>query len=77
MKLIFVKWIDAMSVDAWTPREDLKPELGEIHSVGIIVAEDSKTLTLALNFDITNDSFSCVMNIPKRCIFFRSSVKLS
>ena len=77
MKYTFVKWIDAMSVDAWTERDQATPELGEIHSIGIIIAENSKVLTLALNCDITNDSFSCIMHIPKCCIFYRSSVKLS
>lgn len=66
---VFVKWLDAFSVDDWTPNDEcseIKP--CEIKSVGIVVENCSSHLTLALNFDTVNSNFSCILTIPRGMI---------
>jgi len=75
-KAVFIKWHDAQSVDDWTCPTEVVPKLAEVHTLGLILSEDDKMLTLALNRDMTNDNYSCFIHVPKSCIFFRKNVPL-
>lgn len=63
---VCVDWIDAFSVDPWTPAEEIsEADPCLIVSVGIVVSIDKLNLVLALNIDPAADTVSCVMNIPR------------
>lgn len=73
-KIVYVVWFDAVSVDDWTDVSEIRPELAEIHSAGLLVGETKDILSLAVNKDITNDKVSCIMNIPKKWIKVRHRI---
>lgn len=62
--LLFVKWLDAFSIDDWTHADDAKIVPCEIHSAGICIEHTVSHLTLALNHDTFNQNYSCLMTIP-------------
>jgi hypothetical protein len=63
---VFVIWEDAHSIDHWTDVSDIPDEKPTyIYSAGFLIEDRDDRLTLALNHDLTNDSISCVMVIPK------------
>lgn len=65
---LLVVWKDAVSFDDWIDREESDTPPAEVHSVGILVIEEEKYITLALNHDTINDKLSCLMTIPKGMI---------
>lgn len=75
MKYIKVHWQDAQSVDAWTEKDDLKSSCALIETVGIFVGENDEALTIATNYDTTNETYSCTIHIPKGCIVQRRFIK--
>ncbi|RTL05271.1 hypothetical protein EKK58_08410 [Candidatus Dependentiae bacterium] len=77
LNAIYVVWNDAVSYDSWTSLEDISAELAEIHTLGFIVSETPEVLSVALNFDVDNESVSCMINIPKQWIVSRKSITLA
>ncbi len=75
MSYVFILWTDASSEDAWTDRDNVNHHCNKVESVGIVVKECDKILTLALNHDIDRDSFSCIISIPKSCIIMRKNIE--
>jgi hypothetical protein len=65
MKIMKVVWFDAQSLDAWTAYEDTPSDLAEVISVGMLIKQTQKSITLALNNEITNGNYSCIMIIPR------------
>lgn len=77
MKPILVEWIDACSVDDWTDVADAKAqELAHMKTLGFLVSEDDKKLTIALSWDSSNDSVSQFLVIPKAWIESRRILKV-
>ena len=74
-KCIKVVWRDATSIDGWISSTDLDTSCDIIETVGLYVAENSKVLTVGLNWDSTIDHYSCIINIPKSWIIRRKWVK--
>jgi hypothetical protein len=74
-KFLKVHWHDAQSVDGWTFKSDIEPSLAMVVTLGHLVKEDVDTVVIALNHDETNDSYSCFINIPKKWIVQRKTVK--
>ena len=64
LEIYLVKWVDAESIDEWTSQSDIDHDLPMIESVGFLVKKTKALVTLALNYDTANDSFSCIMKIP-------------
>ena len=69
-----IEWLDAVSVDAWTDREEIEHQAQPIVSIGILVEENDEVVTLALNHDTARDAYSCIMCIPKGMITRRRVV---
>lgn len=65
---VFVSWLDALSQDEWTSREEASIEPCEIHSVGILVEKTKSKIVLALSHDTVNDNMSCIKVIPQGMI---------
>jgi hypothetical protein len=62
--LAIVEWYDACSQDEWkeSGEIDLSPE--PVVSAGIVFEHNEEKITLALNHDCSNDSYSCLITIP-------------
>lgn len=46
-RLVFINWEDAVTpTSGWTNIKDLKPELADCISIGLIVDENEKTITI-------------------------------
>lgn len=73
--IVLIRWTDAESIDGWTEGHLLDCGVAEIHSVGFLLQEDSQAVTLALNHDTKNRSYSCVMKIPIGMIIEQRIVK--
>jgi hypothetical protein len=76
MKITYLIWYDASSFDDWIDISEVKPELAEIHSCGILVSENKEALVIAVNKDNTNDKVSCSMSVPKAWIKFRKNISV-
>ena len=68
MKIVYVIWQDAVSVDAWTEDYEIQPQLSEIHTCGILIKENKTTIVVGLNHDISENQYSCFMHIPKKWV---------
>jgi hypothetical protein len=64
MKMVWVEWSDAVSVDDWEDKE-MVSGCPIVRSCGFLLKEDDKTIALALNHDVEGDRVSCAMIIPK------------
>lgn len=76
LKYVKIHWHDAQSVDDWTASADLKPSLALIETIGILKEEDDLAVVIALNYDSTNDNYSCAISIPKNCIVQKRIIKV-
>jgi hypothetical protein len=74
-KVLFVTWNDAESIDAWTDAVEIDHDPAVIHSIGLLLKEDKDSITLALNHDTKNDTYSCIMKIPKGMIVSRKFLR--
>jgi len=76
MKVVYVKWIDPASEDAWIDRKDVDMDYYLVESVGILVKETKNVLAIAVNVCAVNERTSCVMMIPKKCIMKRKDMSI-
>lgn len=66
MKILEVTWTDAVGADEWEDQKSVKnTQLARITSVGYLVAEDEKKLTLTLSIDHTHENYGAYLVIPK------------
>ena len=63
-EVVYVLWEDAESDNGW--KNDSLPGVCVCESVGIVVAEDERSLTLALC--VSEDYFNCTLCVPKSCV---------
>lgn len=74
--MVKVSWIDAESMDDWTPVEEVEHVVATIESVGWFISENKSCLTMALNHDTKNSQLSCIMKIPLGMIVSIKTLKL-
>jgi len=74
-KMVLIEWIDAESEDSWTFSPDIDHGCALIKSVGWLLKESKKSVTIALNHDTKNDSWSCIMKIPTGMIKTKKIIK--
>lgn len=74
-KILLVTWLDAESIDGWTEGDQIDHEIAPVVSIGFLLKEDPESITLALNHDTKNDSYSCIMKIPAGMIVNRKIVR--
>lgn len=77
MKAVLIEWLDAESIDDWTPAPEIDHTVATVYTVGWLVAESLETVTVALNHDKKNEAHSCIMKIPKGMIVQMRVVKTS
>lgn len=64
-KVMYIEWMDSETANEWTPLESIKIDITRIHSVGILVKEDSKNIVLSHSYDPANESYGGYIQIPK------------
>lgn len=66
---VYVEWHDATSIDAWDDEsEAIKMQPHLIRSVGWLIKEDKKSLTIALSWDEQGEQVSQYLVIPRTWI---------
>lgn len=70
-----ILWDDAESVDGWTESHLIDHGVTRVQSVGFMLSENPEAVTLALNYDTKNQSYSCIMKIPTGMIVEKRIIK--
>lgn len=73
--IVQIVWTDAESIDSWTEGHALDHKITEVYSVGYLINSDKEAVTLALNHDVKNDSYSCIMKIPMGMITQKKTLR--
>lgn len=70
LKPVLVKWEDATSVEGWTTFDDIENTEVACQSVGMLVDETPKTVTLVLSYAPTGsrELYGQAIVIPRRSI---------
>lgn len=76
MKAMLVEWLDAESIDDWTPAPEVDHTVASVFTLGWLISETFETLTLALNHDKKNEAYSCIIKIPKGMIVQRKLINV-
>lgn len=67
-RLLYVEWEDACSFDnTWGPKQRYEGHLDYIQSVGFVVAETKKSITLCAS-KAQSGNYCSDITIPKSCI---------
>lgn len=74
-KIVLIEWNDAESLDSWTPTNEIDHGAALVKSVGWLLNDGKKTVTLALNHDTKNGAYSCIIKIPKGMIKSKRIIK--
>lgn len=74
LSIVYVKWIDASHADGegWKLIKDYKPQYDPVESVGFLVHEDERSITLAVS--VYEEHYGSEMLIPKGMIIHREDV---
>jgi len=72
-KIVKVKWIDSSSTFGWTDQKRCSDEVLAIESIGFLVHEDKKTLTLASCMGTS--AWRSPVTIPKFAIKSKTYIK--
>ena len=72
-KIIEVEWMDASALPHWQDEGDI-PELTKCHTVGYILRDTKRTLTLALTYSNDKGTIS-PLTIPQVCVTKRRRLK--
>ena len=78
MKPELIKWLDSHSPAAniWIDKDEIDYSTLEINTVGYIIHECKKSITVASQVAVGNsDQVSGVISIPKCCILKRRKLK--
>lgn len=73
-KLIFLRWEDHISIDAWRDPKKDAPELLDCITVGFLINETDKYIEVASTVEDVN--CCCSMVILKNCILERKEVAI-
>lgn len=68
MDVVIIKWVDSTFQHGWKGLNELKEELAEIVSVGILAKKDKVKVIIMQSYDKDNDNFADGLVIPRRCI---------
>jgi hypothetical protein len=68
LTVVHVTWVDSDADNSWRKRSKLADGLESTHSVGFLLKQNTKLVTLALSFDPETDSANNIMYIPRGAI---------
>ncbi len=76
MKLVVVKWEDAVSESNWSSEDTvLKSTLKAVYTAGFLVRKDKKVISIALLMSDDKEDFSNWVNIPTSCVLSVDVIK--
>ena len=75
MKLYLIEWRDSKSTQGWRYYEDINLAPLICHTVGFLVAQDDRDITVAASFCEASESYAEIVTIPKECIVKKKLVK--
>ena len=75
MKLYLIEWRDSKSVQGWRHYEDINLEPLLCTTVGFVVAEDDKDITVGASFCEASEAYAEIVTIPKECIVKKKLIK--
>jgi len=61
--IVRVTWYDAQSHDEWVDIKDAIKSTSKIYSVGYLIHDGEREITIAQNYDVPNDSVSMTIAI--------------
>lgn len=73
--IVYIVWHDAESIDSWTEGHLVDTGIAVVNSVGFLINSDKEAITLALNHDIKNNSYSCIIKIPNGMIISKKTLR--
>jgi hypothetical protein len=78
MKPVYIRWEDhcGFGHSGWLEKQHLDNKPCVIDSIGYIVDEDDKYITLAACYDINSDGMKNVSTIVKSCIIKRKRITI-
>ena len=67
MRVIYIEWFDALSYNkGWINKDEVDEyDLPIIKSIGILVSEDDKKITISTTFDEENEAYCGFVMVPK------------
>lgn len=77
LKVLRVEWTDASTSHGWQTKDDIASGMRNV-SVGMVIEEDAKGLTLTESFCVEKDierKYGCTTYIPKKYITRRRILK--
>lgn len=79
MKLVFIQWEDhcGYTSGAWNDASVIDNKPCIIHSVGYVVKEDNKCVTITGCYDTDSNGMKNVSTILKSCITKRKTLKVN
>jgi hypothetical protein len=75
MKMIYIEWIDAESIDAWEDYDSANRDAPVIKTLGFLIRETKKYVVIALSIDETNEKCSNRIQIPTGMIKKKRVIK--
>lgn len=78
MRALYVEWVDSCSNTGrvWKSRENTKRDVAKCVTLGFIVEENDRFITIASSTDPDHEDYAGEMTIPKAAITKRRRVKL-
>ena len=73
--LVYIRWLDHMTDDEWRSPDNVLKDPPTLLTVGWVVYEDERVVTLAQCVDPKHKDFSMQFLILKSCIVERCAIK--
>lgn len=68
LQVVHVEWVDSEAVGEWTELTEASHDLGLIHTVGMLIHQDSDSLLVASTYDGVREAVNASIWIPRGCI---------
>lgn len=68
LKVVHVQWVDSEAIGEWTELSEASHDLGVIHTVGLLVHQDTDSLLIASTYDGVREAVNAAIWIPRACV---------
>lgn len=73
---IYLEWVDSKGGGGWEPLDGFEPKIMTVHSIGWLVQEDKKQISISAAYGIGPPQAMDIITIPKCAIQKRKIVKI-
>lgn len=74
-RIVVIKWIDSVRASDWTLLDDVDEQSLDCISVGFVINETNKVITIAQNYGIKPEQVCNLMTIPRCSIISIEELK--